>query len=313
MKIAIFEVKEKDREFFRTYLVGYDLVMTDKTLSKENASECQDADIVSIRSFSQLTADVLTLLPDAKLIASRTTGVDHIDLSYCKDHGIAVSNVPGYGQYTVAEHSFALLLAISRNVIPSVLKAKDKDFSISEIMGFELHGKILGVIGAGSIGRSVIKVANAFGMQVIVNTKDPDESEAVSLGYINVSLEALLTQSDVITLHVPYTSNTHHLIDKESIAKMRTGVVIINTARGAIIDTTALVEGLRSGKIKAAGLDVLEHERDFTHEEHELFSMPNVIITPHNAFNSIEALERILKITVENIASFLRGTPQNVV
>jgi D-lactate dehydrogenase len=313
MKIAIFEVEDKDREFFRSHLADHELLMTDKILSLENASEYKDIQVISTRSFSQITAEVLQLLLEIKFISSRTTGTDHIDTTYCKTHGITLCNVPGYGQYTVAEHTFALLLAISRNIIPSVAKAKDKDFAVSEIMGFELYDKTLGVIGVGSIGGAVIRIAKALGMRVIAYTKHPDLKEAQELGFTNVDLDTLFAQADIISLHVPNTPETHHLINREAVAKMKIGVVLINTARGTVIDTDALIEGLKSGKIKAAGLDVLEHERDFTPEEHELFAMPNVIITPHNAFNSIESLQRILKITIENITAFINGKSQNVV
>ena len=256
---------------------------------------------------------MLSQLPNLKMIATRTTGIDHIDLSYCKERGIAVCNVPGYGQYTVAEHTFALLLAIARNIVQSTLLAKDRDFAISEIMGFELYDKTIGVIGVGSIGKAVIKIANAFGMHVIAHTKDVSYDEAKNLGYEHVSMDTLFNKADIITLHVPYTPETHYLINADAIAKMKEGVVIINTARGGIIDTSALLQGLTSGKIKAAGLDVLEHERDFTQKEHQLFEMKNVIITPHNAFNSVEALQRILSITVDNITAFVNGKPQNVI
>lgn len=313
MKLVAFEVEEKDKSFLLQKLSADHPLITDKKLTVEDVSDYKDAEIITVRSFSTVSKEVLALLPNLKMIATRTTGTDHIDLAYCKEHGIVVSNVPGYGQYTVAEHTFALLLAISRNIIQSSLKAKDQDFAVSEIMGFELYDKTLGVIGVGSIGRAVIKIANAFGMHVIAHTKDASEEDAKQLGYTNVSLETLFEHSDIITLHVPYTPETHYLINTDVIKKMKDGVVLINTARGAVVDTNALLQGLQSKKIQAAGLDVLEHERDFTPEEHELFAMPNVIITPHNAFNSIEALQRILNITVENITEFINGRPQNVV
>lgn len=313
MKLVAFEVEEKDKSFLLQKLSADHPLITDKKLTVEDVSDYKDAEIITVRSFSTVSKEVLALLPNLKMIATRTTGTDHIDLAYCKEHGIVVSNVPGYGQYTVAEHTFALLLAISRNIIQSSLKAKDQDFAVSEIMGFELYDKTLGVIGVGSIGRAVIKIANAFGMHVIAHTKDASEEDTKQLGYTNVSLETLFEHSDIITLHVPYTPETHYLINTDVIKKMKDGVVLINTARGAVVDTSALLQGLQSKKIQAAGLDVLEHERDFTPEEHELFAMPNVIITPHNAFNSIEALQRILNITVENITEFINGRPQNVV
>lgn len=313
MKLVAFEVEKKDKEFLSQKLSTFNTVITNAKLTLDNASEFQDAELISVRSFSSVSKDVLSYLPALKMVATRTTGVDHIDLAYCKERGIAVCNVPGYGQYTVAEHTFALLLAISRNIIQSTMMTKDRDFAVSEIMGFELYDKKLGVIGVGSIGRAVIKIANAFEMHVIAHTKDTSYEDAKNLGYEHVSMDTLLSESDIISLHVPYTPETNHLINADTIAKMKDGVVIINTARGGVIDTSALLSGLKSGKIKAAGLDVLEHERNFTPEEHALFAMQNVIITPHNAFNSVEALQRILTITVDNITAFINGKPQNMV
>lgn len=313
MKIAIFEVEDKDRNFFENELGEYELTLTSAPLSNENAVDYKESDIISIRSSSELTQEVLSGLPNLKLICTRTTGLDHIDQEFCKGHNIMICNVPGYGQYTVAEHTFALLLAISRNLIPSVEHVKKGNLSLSNLRGFELHGKTIGVVGAGSIGRAVIKIANAFGMDVIVNTKDPDEKEAKELGYRSVPLEKLFADSDIITLHVPYTPETHYLVNNDSIKKMKRGVILINTARGALIETDALIEGLRSGVIKAAGLDVLENEKKLDSVEKELLRMDNVMVTPHNAFNSVESLQRILSITITNITAFVSGKPQNMI
>ena len=313
MNIVFFEVEESDSDYLETKLPGHTLRFVPQRLTDENCDKFHDAEIIVVRSFSQSSGAILAKLPNLRLISARSTGVDHIDLEYCREKGIIVSNVPGYGEYTVAEHAIALMLAISRNIIPSVERTRKGDFTSSELRGFELHGKTLGVIGVGSIGRAVTRIAKAFGMHVIAYTRTPDPEQTEEYGFTYVSLENLLHNSDIISIHVPYNPSTHYLIGKDAIGKMKKGVVLINTARGAVVDTRALIDGLQNGTIGACGLDVLEHESELTENERTLLSMENVIVTPHNAFNSIESLQRILDTTIENIKAFADGSAQNVV
>jgi D-lactate dehydrogenase len=270
-------------------------------------------------------------LPKLRMIATRSTGFDHIDLAACQRRRIVVANVPAYGENTVAEHTFALILNLSRNVHKSYVRTLQNDFRIEDLRGFDLKDKTLGVIGAGHIGMHVIKIAKGFGMHVLANARNPDPFIADVLHFRYVELEELLAKSDIITLHIPLNDSTFHLINKETIGRMKNGAIIVNTSRGGIIDTDALYEALARGKLKGAALDVIENE-NLIKEEHqlhrtpkdkadwkrlyenlELLKMPNVVFTPHNAFNSQEALERILDTTARNILGFAEGKAQNAV
>lgn len=258
-------------------------------------------------------------------------GFDHIDVSYCKEKNITVSNVPTYGSYTVAEHTFSLILAITRKLLPAIEKAKKGDFTPTGLEGFDIHGKTLGIIGAGHIGGNVARIGLAFGMTVLVFSRHTDE-ELQKQGAKFVDLDTLLGSSDIITLHVPLTKETEHLINLGNIEKIKKGAVLINTARGGLVETQAVLTGLEKGILYGAGLDVLEEECDLREEKelltaeffktcdlktdllnHVLLTRDDVIITPHNAFNSKEALAQINDTTIDNIKAFLSGTPQNVV
>lgn len=290
-----------------------------------------NAHIISVFIYSDLDASVLSLLPSLRMIATRSTGYDHIDMTYCREHNIVVSNVPSYGANTVAEHTFALLLSLSRNIYQARERTLRNDFSFHGLQGFDLMGKVLGVIGTGQIGQHVIRIAKGFEMRVLAY--DPHQDAAISerLGFEYVGLDALLAHSDVISLHCPLTAETQHLIGTQAFQKMKKGVYLINTARGGLIDTAALLRALDVGIVAGAGLDVLEEE-EAVREERELLSgrfdghklqavlrnhvlakHERVILTPHIAFNSREAVERILKTTLENIAAYLAQAPDNVV
>lgn len=310
---------------------GHRLTFYFGKLQETNPDEYKDADAISVFIYSAVTHDLLDRLPGVKLVATRSTGFDHIDLAACREKGIKVSNVPAYGENTVAEHTFALILNLSRNVHKSYLRTLQNDFRIEDLRGFDLKGKTLGVVGAGHIGQHVIKIAKGFGMHVLAYDPFPNQFIADILHYQYASLEEIYAASDIITVHVPLVEGTKHLIDAAAIERMKPGVIIINTSRGGIIDTEALYDGLRSGKIRGAGLDVVEdeklvmeeaqlhtvseHKGDWKrlHESLEILKMPNVVFTPHNAFNSQEALERILDTTAENLTAALGGKPLNLV
>ena len=258
-----------------------------------------------------------------------STGFDHIDINTARSKKIAVCNVPSYGENTVAEHAFALILGLTRKLFPSVKRVKEGVYDFHGLRGVDLSGKSLGVIGTGRIGSHVIKMAKGFDMNVLGYDPYPRTDLAASLGFKYVTLNNLLANSDVITLHVPLSKETHHLINKKNIKKIKPGAYIINTARGALIDPEALVLALQGKHISGAGLDVLEDE-NFIHDEESLMTSgckecqlktnlmnnilidhPNTIITPHNAFNSEEALKRIIDTTVENIHAFAKGEIKN--
>jgi D-lactate dehydrogenase len=330
-KIIFFEIENWERQFLLDNLREEEIILDEKVLERGESisQEYSQATILSVFAFSQLTKDVLLQFPNLQYIVTRSTGVDHIDLSYCKEKNILVSNVPAYGVHTIAEHTFALLLAITRKVILSVERTRKGNFQLEGLRGIELFGKTIGLIGLGNIGQEVMQIAKGFGMKVLVFTRHPDiSSSPISF----VSLDELLTRSDVISIHAPLTSETKYLINTENITKCKKGCIIINTARGPIVQTQAILEGLEKGIIAGAGLDVLEEEHSLSEERkllspaflktwdmktqlfnHILLNREDVIVTPHNAFNSHEALNQILSITVENITSFIQGNPKNIV
>jgi D-lactate dehydrogenase len=267
-------------------------------------------------------------MPRLKLIATRSTGYDHIDVAYAHERGIAVANVPGYGETAVAEYTFALLLTISRKLHLSYMRTQQGNYSIEGLRGFDLYGKTLGVVGAGAIGLHVIRIAKGFGMQVIATDLYQNRLLSEVLGFRYVSFDELLASADIISLHAPALPATYHLINRQTLSAMKPGTVLINTARGSLIETDALVWALDKGILAGVGLDALEDEAALQHEEELLATSgtetkvktvrllqkrDDVVITPHNAFNSVEALQRILDTTIENVQSFFQEKPQNLV
>lgn len=332
MKIVVFEAEPREAPVFEALRDQHELVLVDSPLGSENVAQHADADVVSTFIYSELDSGVLEKLPSLKLVATRSTGFDHIDTDYCTARGITVSNVPSYGENTVAEHVFALLLAISHRLPEAIDRAQRGHFSPEGLQGFDIAGKTIGVIGTGNIGRHVIRIANGFQMDVVAFDVRPDPALAGALGFQYVDLEDLFAASDVITLHVPSLPETRHILSSRAFARMKDGVVVINTARGDLIDTRALIQALASGKVAAAGLDVLPDEPlireeaelicSFFCDQHDLRSlvanhvllrMRNVIVTPHSAFNTREAVARIVETTVENIGAYLAGAARNVV
>lgn len=332
MKVYVFESEPREAPVFDRLKPDQDVTLENEPLRSGNVEHYADAEIISTFIYSELSPDVLGKLPALRLIATRSTGVDHIDLAYCEKRGIAVCNVPTYGENTVAEHVFALLLAISHRLLEAVETAQRGPFSPEGLQGFDLQGKTIGVIGTGSIGRHVICIAKGFGMEVLAFDVKPDPALAQTLGFRYVSFDEVLDAADIITLHAPATPDTQNMLSDTAFARMKSGVVIINTARGSLIDSRALIQALRSGKVAGAGLDVLPDEPLIREEaelicgiycdqhdlrdlvaSHVLLRMPNVIVTPHSAFNTREAVERIVEITVANISGFIEGHPQNVI
>jgi len=329
MRIGIYEIEEWEEDFLEKKLKGNEIFFSLDPLN-DDTSNIEEIEILSIFIYTQITLDLLHKMPKLKLIVTRSTGYDHIDLDACKKKGILVTNIPEYGTQTVAEHTFAILLALSRKIIPSVERTRKSDFELNGLRGFDLYRKTIGVIGAGNIGQAVIRIAKGFGMDVLVSSHRQDIELAKKLGFMYVSMEHLYQASDIITYHVPLTQETKHMLNKDSLKKLKKGVVIINTARGGILETEALLIGLEEGIIQAVGIDVLEEECHVKEERqlltaqflkecdiktqllnHVLLTKENVLVTPHNAFNSTEALERILEVTAENITAFLQQKPIN--
>ncbi|HEX2948891.1 MAG TPA: NAD(P)-dependent oxidoreductase [Armatimonadota bacterium] len=290
-----------------------------------------DAEVLSVFVHCEVNRTVLDHMPNLRIIAARSTGFDLIDLEACNERGIPVCNVPRYGENTVAEHTFGLMLSLSRQIHKAYQRTIAGDFSLHGLEGFDLKGKTLGVVGAGSIGLHVVRIAKGFGMNVIAYDVRPNPLIAEVLDFEYHPLEYVLSHADIITLHAPYMPATHHLINAESIKLIKRGALLINTARGGLVDTEALIDALDQGILSGAGLDVVEGEGLMEEEErlmrapeesdklrmvvrqHILLRRPDVVITPHMAFFSKEARERILDTTISNIESFYAGHLQNVV
>ncbi len=345
MRVAFFEVKDWERAYL-TERLPHDTTYFDGGILPNPAAgppagglhaspeafsvkvaPVPDVDALSVFIHSQVTAQVLEGLPHLKFIATRSTGFDHIDLDACLSRGIVVSNVPSYGENTVAEHTMALLLMLSRKVHQSVLQVRSGRVDLAELTGFDLQGKTIGVIGAGHIGLHVIRIARGFGMRVLAYDVRSDPFLADLLGFAYVTLDQLLAESDIVTLHCPLTEKTEHLMGRAQIGRMKRGALLINTSRGGLVDTDALVGALESGRLGGAGLDVLEGE-ELIKEDKQLLAQPvdverlrtavrnrvllardDVVFTPHNAFNSREALVRILEVTLANLEAYRAGQP----
>lgn len=269
----------------------------------------QDADIIMLAN-QPLSAEIINACPKLKMLSVAFTGVDHVALDACRARNILVCNAAGYSTNAVAELTFGLAISVIRNIVPCdarCRKAETKD----GLVGFELFGKTFGVVGTGAIGARVAKIAAAFGCKVLAYSRTAKQ-ELVDAGVQYVSLDELLAQSDFVSLHVPLTDATRGLINADAIAKMKQGAVLLNTARGPVVDSAALAEALNAGKLAGAGIDVFEGEPPIA-ENHPLCSAKNTVLTPHVAFASREALETRADIVFANIEKWLNGAPQNVV
>ena len=331
MRIAFFEIQDWEIPLLREKLSEHQLSFHPEKVHETDLGSSQDVEVLSVFIYSQVRARVLESLPRLRLIATRSTGYDQIDTATCRGRGVEVATVPSYGENTVAEHTFALILALSRHIHKSYVRVLQGNFSRAGLTGFDLKGRTLGVLGAGRIGLHVIKIGRGFGMEVLAADVHQDTFLAELLNFHYVPVDDLLARSDIITLHMPYSPATHHFLNAERIARIRKGALLINTARGALVDTGALLDALDSGILAGAGLDVLEGE-ELIKEEKQLLTTPlaeeklrlllrqhlltrrdDVVITPHIAFYSREALRRIVDTTIDNISSFLAGHPQHVV
>jgi D-lactate dehydrogenase len=323
MKISVFEIETWERAAFKSLEKDHDVEYSEQKLTLENASQYQDTEVISTFIYSGLNRALLKELPNLKMIATRATGTDNIDNAYCRERSIQVFNVPDYAKSTVAEHTFGLLLTLSHHLYESIDRTRKGDFTPDGLRGFDLKGKTLGVIGTGSIGRNVIRIGLGFGMKILAYDIHQHEELMHLPNFQYVSMDKLLMDSDVITLHVPSIPQTKNMLSEAAFQKMKTGVVILNTARGDLIDIDAFIKALATGKVSAAGLDVLAEEPVIREEaeilrsiyqkknnldqllaDQALLRMRNVVVTPHNAFNTREAIGRILTTTISSIEGF---------
>ena len=319
MKIAFFDAKPYDKPGFDAYSAGTGLEIKyfETKLNADTVSLASGFDGVCVfvnDTLNETVVDALYAL-GVRAVALRCAGFNNVDIRACFGK-LRVFRVPAYSPYAVAEHAMALLLTVNRHTNKAYIRTRDFNFSLAGLMGFDLHGKTAGVVGTGKIGCTFAGICAGFGMRVLAYDKFPSPDSGLSY----VTLPELLAQSDVVSLHCPLTSETRHMIGAAAIAGMKTGVVIVNTSRGALIDTEALIDGLKRRKIGAACLDVYEEESELFYEDRSdsiieddvlvrLISMPNVIVTSHQAFLTKEALNNIAATTVDNLLKFQRGEP----
>ncbi len=331
-KTAFFEVEDWERDYLKKNLKGLSITFFNKPLSLDNISKVKNIEIFGVFIYSKITKDILDKLPKLKIIATMSTGYDHIDMNECRSRGIIVCNVPFYGENTVAEHTFALILNLSRKITESIHRTHKNDFTVDGLRGFDLKGKTLGLIGTGHIAAHVARIANGFEMNLLGYDMNQDQELIQKYGMKYVDLNNLLKNSDVISLHLPLNDKTKHIINSKNISLIKPTSLLINTARGGLIETDALFKAINGKKIAGAGLDVLEEEAVIKEEkqllsqefkakydpntvleDHMLLRFDNVLITPHNAFNSEEALKRILDTTIDNINAYKKKSSANVV
>jgi len=331
-KIIVYDATAEDQAVLAAALAEHDVTFVQEPLSENTL--VADAEVISVFVTSIVNAPLIEKCTNLKLVATRSTGYDHIDLMAVHDRQIGVVAVPTYGEHTVAEYTLGLLLMLTRKLLPAIEATKRGDGTHDSLRGTDLFGKTCGVIGAGRIGRNVARATKGLGMDVIAYDPMPNDQEATAIGFAYVPLEELLQKADVITLHVPYTPQTHHLLNATRLALLKPTAYLINTARGELIDTKALIDRLQKTGLAGVALDVVESEKlldineelallradqvppaalEQSLEINILKQMPQVIMTGHNAFNTAEAIERINRTTAENIKAYLSGQPVNEV
>lgn len=328
MKITIFEHEPWMEEYVRKTLHEHEVFFCADPLTEKNAEQFQQCDAVSVFVYSRVSENVINKLPNLKIISARSTGFDHIDREYASSKNIVVTNVPRYGGITVAEHTWALILNLSHKISESSKRTEVGNFSVTGLRGMDLYGKTLGIVGLGEIGRNVAVMSQGFNMKLRIFSRTHDEQfigKFENAVYVD-NVEDIFTHSDVISFHLPLTKDTHHVLNSENYHLLKQGCLVINTARGGVVETKALVKALQEKIVRGVGLDVMESEAivkdqlfadpDQLPNEHELSEvflnhmlrdMDNVVITPHNAFNSDESIKRLVDGDIQNILHFFNG------
>ena len=328
MKIIFFDSKTYDKESFTKELINYpdvEVKFLRTELTVNTAELAHGYDAVCAFVSADICGETIDILHECgvKFILLRCAGFNNVDMDTAKKYGIKVYRVPGYSPEAVAEHAMALALAVNRHLHKAYVKVRENDFSLNGLMGMNFHGKTAGIIGTGKIGAAMARICHGFGMKIIAY--DVFENPAIKEFTTYVTLDELLAQSDLISLHCPLMDNTYHLINRETISKMKDGVILVNTSRGALVKTDDLIEGIRAHKFFGVGLDVYEEETPNVFEdrsdeilEHSvtarLLSFPNVMITSHQGFFTSEALAAIAQTTLQNIRFYENGeeTPNEV-
>ena len=320
MKIAVFSTKSYDRTFLEAANAGdrHELTFFEPRLNHETTALAAGFPAVCVFVNDHLDAATLSVLAEngTRLVALRCAGFNNVDLAATRDLGLTVVRVPAYSPYAVAEHTIGLMLALNRQIHRAYNRVRDGNFALEGLLGFDVHGKTAGIVGTGQIGSIVARILKGFGCRLLAHDPAPNP-ECIDLGASYVSLRELLAESDIVTLHCPLTPETRHLIDEKSLRQIKPGAMLINTSRGAVIDTRAVIDALKSARLGSLGLDVYEEEADLFFEDlsnevmHDdvlarLLTFPNVIVTGHQAFFTREALEQIAETTLGNIAEFER-------
>lgn len=328
MKVAVFSTKSYDRRFLEAAnaSAGHELQFIEARLSEQTSALAKGADAVCAFVNDTLDRETLSQLKEGgcRLVALRSAGFNNVDLSAAREFDIAVGRVPAYSPCAVAEHTIALILALNRNIHRAYARVREGNFALEGLLGFDLRGRTAGIVGTGTIGVETARILRGFGCRVLGS--DPQRNaEFTALGGDYVVLDALLAQSDIVSLHCPLNPATHHLIDEAAVSAMKPGVMLINTSRGAVVDTRAVIRGLKSGQIGHLGLDVYEEEGDLFFEDlsdqmirddvfARLLTFPNVLITGHQAFFTAEALTAIAETTIKNITAYAQtGRPAHEV
>ena len=328
VKILFYDTKEYDKKLFERYNkdYGFEIKYLESKLNNETAPLADGYDAVCIFVNDRADKETLDILKECgvKLIVLRCAGYNNVDIKNLPE-GMSVVRVPRYSPYAVAEHAVALLLSVDRKIYKSYQRTKKYNFTLNGLLGFDIHGKTVGVIGTGKIGKVFINIMKGFGTEVLAYDVYPDEKAAQEMGFRYTTLDELYEKSDIISLHCPLTDENTNMINKDSIEKMKKGVVIINTSRGKLINSDDLIDALGKGKIGGLGLDVFDEEEDFflndmsnsyyrNTELSVLLTMPNVVITSHQAFFTKEALDKIGKVSMDNIKEFFEtGNCENFV
>ncbi len=320
----MFDTHRYDREAFETANAGGEHVIRflEPRLTKETAALARGDEVACSFVNDEITERALEVLRDGgtRLVALRSAGYNHVDLAAAARLGLPVVRVPEYSPHAVAEHAVALVLALNRKIHRAYARVREWNFSLEGLVGFDLHGKTVGIVGTGRIGQVAARIFRGFGCRVLAFDVRPNDALARDAGVRYVELGELYRESDVISLHVPLTPETHHMIDAEALAAMKRAVILVNTGRGALIDSRALIAALKEARIGAAGLDVYEEEegvffRDLSNRVLQddvlarLLTFPNVVVTSHQAFLTKEALANIAQVTLDNVTAFERGEP----
>jgi D-lactate dehydrogenase len=324
MKIAMFDTHKYDRESFEAANArfGHQISFFEPRLTSETAALARSHQAVCSFVNDRVDERALKMLRDSgvRLIALRSAGYNHVELAAADRLGLPVVRVPEYSPYAVAEHAVALVLALNRKIHRASARVREWNFSLDGLVGFDLHGKVAGIVGTGRIGHAAARIFHGFGCRVLAFDRQPSPVLVSELGVQYVELPELYRESDVISLHVPLTPATHHMVNAKALTMMKRGAVLVNTGRGALIDSRALIDALKAGHLAAAGLDVYEEEEGVFFQDlsnrvlqddvlARLLTFPNVLVTSHQAFLTREALANIAQVTLENVSAFERGEP----